>query len=104
MTAHVPSLPSFPYVPFFALFDGFSSLLQIIITALGALLSVCAKVEILLQVIVDVALGECLCELISAVLAIVPGLLLELVPLVLGLVGVILSLGLDVVGRLLTIC
>ena len=81
-----------------------ADILILITGVLAVVLKVVADVKILLDVIVAVALGDCLCGLISAVLALVADLLIYLVPLVLGLVNVILSLGLNVVGSLLTIC
>ncbi|KAI5117790.1 hypothetical protein M0805_002177 [Coniferiporia weirii] len=81
-----------------------SEILIALCTVLGLVLSVVADVQILLGVIVDVALGNCLCELIGAVLALMDGLLVELVPLVLCIASTLLSLGLEVVGSLLTIC
>ncbi|THH09800.1 hypothetical protein EW145_g1748 [Phellinidium pouzarii] len=71
---------------------------------LGVVLSVVTDVQILLGVIVQVALGGCLCELISVVIGLMGGLLLELIPLVLVLAPTLLSLGLGAVGSLLTIC
>ncbi|KAH8113588.1 hypothetical protein DFH11DRAFT_1599610 [Phellopilus nigrolimitatus] len=73
-------------------------------TALALVLSVVGDKKCLLDVIVSVTLGGCLCELIKAVLAIVDGLLAELVPLVLSIASILVSLGLNVVGNLLTIC
>ena len=80
------------------------SIEQSLCGALAFVLSIVADAKVLLDVIVSVALGNCLCELISAVLAVVDGLLAVLVPLVLSLAGTLISLGLTAVGQLLTIC
>ena len=77
---------------------------QALCGALGFVLTVVADVSILVNIIVQVALGDCLCGLISIVLQLVEGLLACLIPLVLTLVEVLLTLGLEVVGQLLTIC
>ncbi|KAL5524873.1 hypothetical protein ACEPAF_10019 [Sanghuangporus sanghuang] len=84
-----------------------SLLANILIALCGALafvLGIVADVQVLLDIIVSVALGDCLCGLISAVISVVDGLLVALVPLVLSVVGTLVSLGLTVVGQLLTIC
>jgi len=80
-----------------------ADVLCLVIGALGFVLTVVADVTILVDIIVKVALGDCLCSLIKAVLALVDGLLVCLIPLVLGLVDTILALSLNVVGELLTI-
>ena len=74
-----------------------------ITVCLGVLLHVCANVQILLGVIAEVQLGACLCALIQAVVVLVPGLVLQLVPLCLGLAGVLVSLNLNVVAQVLAI-
>ncbi|KAL5532149.1 hypothetical protein ACEPAF_5713 [Sanghuangporus sanghuang] len=81
-----------------------ADVLVLIFGALGFVLGIVADVQVLLDVIVGVAFGDCICGLISAVLALVDGLLAALIPLVLGLLGTILALGLNIVGELLTIC
>ncbi|KAL5504818.1 hypothetical protein ACEPAH_7481 [Sanghuangporus vaninii] len=81
-----------------------ADVLVLIFGALGFVLGIVADVKVLLDVIVAVAFGDCICSLISAVLALVNGLLAALIPLVLSLLDTILSLGLNVVGELLTIC
>ena len=78
-----------------------------VLGALAFVLTIVADVSILVDIIVKVALGSCLCELISAVIAIVDGLLAILVPIVFQLlpnvVDIVLSLSLNVVGTLLAI-
>ncbi|KAL5482980.1 hypothetical protein ACEPAI_9575 [Sanghuangporus weigelae] len=84
-----------------------SLLADILIALCGSLafvLGIVADVQVLLDIIVSVALGDCLCGLISAVISVVDGLLVALVPLVLSLAGTLVSFGLTVVGQLLTIC
>ncbi|KAL5521234.1 hypothetical protein ACEPAG_9157 [Sanghuangporus baumii] len=81
-----------------------ADILVLVFGALGFVLGIVADVKVLLNAIVAVAFGDCICSLIKAVLALVDGLLAELVPLVLNLLDVILALGLDVVGQVLTIC
>ena len=57
----------------------------------------------LLDVIVSVALGGCLCGLIRDLIYLVDGLLVDIVPLVLSLISIIFLLKLNVVESLFTI-
>ncbi|KAI5117775.1 hypothetical protein M0805_003594 [Coniferiporia weirii] len=81
-----------------------ADVLCLICGALAIVLTIVADVTILVEAIVSVALGNCLCELISAVICIVDGLLVCLIPLVLYLANILVTLGLTAVGSLLTIC
>lgn len=82
-------------------------MLQLVLGVLAFVLTVVADVKVLLDIIVKVALGDCLCELIKAVVALVDGLLAALVPIVFQLlpnvVDIVLSLSLNIVGTLLAI-
>ena len=77
---------------------------QALCGALAFVLGIVSDTKVLLDVIVSVALGDCLCALVNAVIAIVDGLIAALVPLVLSIAGTVVALGLNVVGQLLTIC
>ncbi|THH02933.1 hypothetical protein EW145_g6681 [Phellinidium pouzarii] len=65
--------------------------------ALKAVLSV-GTPKIVVGVVGDVALGDCLCGLINAVIAIVDGLLAALAPLIKDLASVLVSLSLNAVA------
>ncbi|EJD07754.1 uncharacterized protein FOMMEDRAFT_25039 [Fomitiporia mediterranea MF3/22] len=80
-----------------------AEILLLIFGALGFVLTIIADVKILVDVLVAVAFGDCLCGLISVIISLVDGILACLVPLVLGLVSILLTLGLGAVGKVLTI-
>lgn len=75
--------------------------------ALGFLLTIVADVSVLVSIVVEVALGGCLCGLIDIIVKLVGCTVADIAVILCGLlpnvVDIILTLGLSVVGSLLVI-